>query len=173
MLKTKIYLFRVQRSDRSELGMQKIQYLSLILFLCFQISNINGQNVERSTNYFSVGILDHKTGFSWVGYAHTFKQNEKHDLFVGAGSLIFFHTVSVGWKYYLIDAPIKAYSVLAIHGIIFKNILKGKPFMSIGIEKKLTEKLYFNLGINSTLDENTSSPTIYWAPSINVNWRLE
>ncbi|MBC8346179.1 MAG: hypothetical protein ISR82_07825 [Candidatus Marinimicrobia bacterium] len=146
--------------------------LSLILILSLYVSFIYGQNNERPSEYIAVGILDHKTGFSLVGYAHTFLQNDKHELFVGGGSLIALHTISTGWKYYFNDDSIKAYSVVAIHGFFFNNILKGKPFMALGIEKKLTEKLYFNLGINSTLEEDTTSLKIYWAPSININWRF-
>lgn len=155
------------------MDMKMKKYLSLILTLCFQISIMYGQTDKSPTHYFAAGILDHKIGFSWVGYAHTIMQNNNNELFVGGGTLIAMSSVAAGWKYYFNDTPIKAYSVLAIHGFYFKDMLKGKPFMSLGIEKKLTGKLYVNLGINSTLEENTSSPKMYWVPSINANWRIE
>jgi len=38
----------------------------LILFIFLQINFIYGQTKERPAEYIAVGILDHKTGFSWA-----------------------------------------------------------------------------------------------------------
>ncbi len=90
------------------------KYLLLILICLIQLNFIQGQDNEKPKNYFSVGYFDHKTGPSMVGVARTLWQNEKNEIFVGAGTLIIFaSTVSAGWKYYLNDGSYQGYSVLS------------------------------------------------------------
>ena len=44
--------------------------------------SLTKQEKENPKKYVSVGFLDHKTGFSFVGFARTLKQTEKHEIFV-------------------------------------------------------------------------------------------
>ena len=134
--------------------------------------SLTKQEKENPKKYVSVGFLDHKTGFSFVGFARTLKQTEKHEIFVGGGTLIAMLTTSLGWKYYFNNAPFHAYSVLAIHGISGMGGLGLAPFVSLGIEKHLIKKLYFNLGVNSLIRVYSSRQTDFVvSPAININMR--
>ena len=140
--------------------------LSSLLFALLVVGSLFGRE------YITVGFLDHKTGISLVGYARTLKQTEKHEFFVGAGTMIAAFTASTGWKYYFNDAPIQFYSVLSIQGV---NGMGGgfiAPAISFGIEKGITEKLFFNLGLNTTIRIYADRPIELVAfPNININFR--
>ena len=123
-------------------------------------------------HYVSIGFLDHKTGNSLVGYARTILKHENHEIFIGVGTLLAMNTLSVGWKYYISDSPIKFYSVLATQGIAGMGGGFIAPAISIGIEKKITKKLFINLGINSNLRIYANRPIELIAfPNININYR--
>ena len=134
--------------------------------------SLTKQEKENPKKYISVGFLDHKTGFSFVGFARTLKQTEKHEIFVGGGTLIAMLTTSLGRKYYFNNAPFHAYSVLAINGISGMGGLGLVPFVSLGIEKHLIKKLYFNLGVNSLIRVYSSRQADFVVfPAININMR--
>ena len=122
--------------------------------------------------YVAVGFLDHKTGISLVGYARTLKQTEKHEFFIGAGTMISAFTASAGWKYYFNDAPIQFYSVLSIQGV---NGMGGgfiAPVISLGVEKKLYKKWFINFGTISMVRPHPDKPIDFVTfPTINVNRR--
>jgi hypothetical protein len=122
--------------------------------------------------YICVGFLDHKTGNSLLGYARTIIKHEKHEMFVGIGTLIAANTLSIGWKYYLLDSPIQSYSVLSMQASAGMGGSFIAPFMSLGIEKSLTKKLFFNLGLNATIRIYSHRPIeIIPFPNININYR--
>ena len=113
----------------------------LLLFALFVVGSLFGRE------YIAVGFLDHKTGISLVGYARTLKQTEKHEFFIGAGTMIAAFTASAGWKYYFNYAPIQFYSVLSIQGV---NGMGGSfitPVISLGVEKNLYKKWFINSSI--------------------------
>ena len=124
--------------------MSFIKFKKSILLILFVIGFSQEHHV-------SIGFLDHKTGNSFVGYARTILKHQNHEIFIGFGTLLAMNTLSAGWKYYISDSPIKFYSVLSTQGIAGMGGLFIAPAISIGIEKKITKKLFMNLGINSNL----------------------
>ncbi|SVD79142.1 uncharacterized protein METZ01_LOCUS431996, partial [marine metagenome] len=127
----------------------------------------------ENNQYVSVGFLDHKTGNSLVGYARTLKKVDKHELFVGVGTLVAMNTLSAGWKYYLLDSPIHLYSVVSIQGIAGMGGGFISPFLSVGAEKSITDKLYINLGLNTVIRVYKNRPNeLVPFPNVNLNWRF-
>ncbi|MDP6684617.1 MAG: hypothetical protein QGH24_01590 [Candidatus Marinimicrobia bacterium] len=145
----------------------------LIVFLCLiQFNFVTGQNKPGKDKYISVGFLDHKTGMSLVGYARTLKTMENHEFFIGVGTLLAANTIAAGWKSYLNDSPIHIYSVVSIQGVAGMGGEIVAPFVSIGGEKSITEKLYINAGLNTLLRiYNYRSPELVPFPNVNLNWR--
>jgi|GEM_PF-835490 len=130
------------------------------------------QRKEKPKKYLSVGFLDHKTGMSLIGYAQTLKQTEKHEFFVGGGTLIAMFTASAGWKYFFYDGYIQAYSVLSIQGVSGMGGGFIAPVISLGIEKRLYKKWFINLGGNSTIRPHPDKAFEFVTfPAININKR--
>ena len=126
----------------------------------------------NSDKYIAVGFLDHKTGLSLIGYARTFMTKNKHEIFIGVGTILAAATIAVGWKYYLTDSPVQLYSVVSIQGIAGMGGSIVAPFVSIGCEKSITEKLYINGGLNTTFRLYSDRiPVLLVFPNINLNWR--
>ena len=71
----------------------------LILLLCPLF--ILSQNNTQPNNYVSIGLFDHKTGFSILGYTRSIFQTKQNELFVGGGSMIALNTIVIGYKKYL------------------------------------------------------------------------
>ena len=149
----------------------KLYYPIIFVFLLL-INLAEGQNKTEKNNYVSVGFLDHKTGNSLVGYARTLKKVDKHELFVGVGTLVAMNTLSAGWKYYLLDSPIHLYSVMSIQGIVGMGGGFVSPFLTVGTEKSITDKLYINLGLNTVIRVYRNRPIeLVPFPNVNLNWR--
>ena len=128
--------------------MKKHLLLTLIIFL--QMNFIRGQEEEKPKQYRAVGLFDHKTGLGIIGIARTLYQKDKSEIFVGLG-LIPAGTLSLGWKRLMNDGPIKGYSVFSIQKISAMGGEFIAPYFSFGGEKKLTDNLFFNLGISSVV----------------------
>ena len=148
------------------------KYFLIILICLIQFNFAEGQNKPEKDKYISVGFLDHKTGMSLIGYAHTLKIIDKHEFFIGAGTLVAMNTAAVGWKYYLNDSPIHLYSVMSIMGVAGMGGMFGAPFVSLGAEKSITEKLYINAGLNTMVSiYDNRPPELVPFPNVNLNWR--
>tara|TARA_B100000029_G_scaffold326227_1_gene318692 strand:+ start:80 stop:688 length:609 start_codon:yes stop_codon:yes gene_type:complete len=128
---------------------------------------------HKRDKYIAVGFLDHKTGLSLIGYARTFMAKNKHEIFIGVGTVLAANTIAAGWKYYLTDdSPVQLYSVVSIQGIAGMGGSIVAPFVSIGGEKSITEKLYINGGLNTIFRlYNDKTLELLVLPSINLNWR--
>ena len=142
-------------------------YIKLIIVFPILLSVIIGQT-EKPKYYRSIGFLDHKTGLSLFGYARTLKIHNNNEFFAGIGTLIAANTISLGWKYTFLNEPVKSdpktgdliiglstgliddyYVVASIQGIGGMGGGVVAPFFSGGIEKRLTKKIYINIGVNS------------------------
>ena len=142
-------------------------YIKLIIVFPILLSVIIGQT-EKPKYYRSIGFLDHKTGLSLFGYARTLKIHNNNEFFAGIGTLIAANTISLGWKYTFLNKPVKSdpktgdliiglstgliddfYVVASIQGIGGMGGSVVAPFFSGGLEKRLTKKIYINLGVNS------------------------
>ena len=142
--------------------MKKLLLIALLIMGC----------VFGSKHYVAVGFLDHKTGISLVGYARTLKQTEKHEIFVGAGTMIAAFTASAGWKYYFNYAPIQFYSVLSIQSVNGMGGAFITPVISLGVEKNLNKKWFINFGAISMVRPHPDKPIDFVTlPAININMR--
>ena len=175
--------------------MKRIILVSIISGVLF------GQQ-SKPKHYRSAGFLDHKTGMSLVSYARTLKYNNKSEYFVGIGTLIAANTFALGWKYSFLQPeteydpntgePIIGlstgfiddyYVVASAHSVMGMGGGFVSPFFAFGFEKRLTKKLYINVGINSLLriysGESIDSETgevrpaqeFITFPTINLNYR--
>ena len=176
-------------------------FAKLTIIFSFLLSMVLGQTV-KSKNYRSIGFLDHKTGFSLIGYARTLKTHKKNEIFAGVGTLIAANTLSLGWKYSFMQKPViydpntgdsitgfstglidDYYVVASIQSVAGMGGGFVAPFFSSGIEKRLTKKIYINIGINSILriyesesvDDETGeirpAQEFVSMPTLHINYR--
>jgi len=128
--------------------------------------------VQKPKKYFAVGFLDHKTGMSLVGVARTLWQDEHHEIFVGAGTLIAMVSATIGWKYYFKNAPLNAYSVLSIQSASAMGGSFVAPIISLGVEKNIYKQWYFNAGAISMIRPHPDKAFEFVTfPAININRR--
>ena len=138
----------------------------LILFPLFSLSQKNTQ----PKNYISIGLFDHKTGFSALGYTRSILQNNQSELFVGCGSMVALNTFVLGYKIYLLRSFVDGYSVLSAQKIYGMAGSSSTACLSIGIEKKIWKVLFKNAGVNiNCLVENLEFLTF---PALNINIRF-
>jgi|TARA_B100001079_G_scaffold105777_1_gene90813 hypothetical protein len=176
-------------------------FTKLTIIFSFLLSMVLGQTVKPK-NYRSIGFLDHKTGFSLLGYARTLKTHKKNEFFAGVGTLIAANTLSLGWKYSFIQKPViydpntgdpitgfstglidDYYVVASIQSVAGMGGGFVAPFFSAGFEKRLTKKIYINIGINSMLriydgesvDDETGeirpAQEFVSMPTLHINYR--
>tara|TARA_Y100000588_G_scaffold136753_2_gene150488 strand:- start:4823 stop:5275 length:453 start_codon:yes stop_codon:yes gene_type:complete len=147
------------------------KYLIVLMLYFFSIGLAQEEKKARPKRYTGVGLFDHKTGLSIFGNTWALYQTNQHEIFAGLG-IMPAGTLSLGWKYYMNEGPIEYYSVISVQQI---NAMGGEvvaPYLSIGGEKKITKKLYLNLGISTVVrlysDLNTN---IVPFPAMNISWR--
>lgn len=176
-------------------------FAKLTIIFSFLLCMLLGQTVKPK-NYRSIGFLDHKTGFSLIGYAKTLKTHKKNEFFAGVGTLIAANTLSLGWKYSFMQKPViydpntgnpitgfstglidDYYVVASIQSVAGMGGGFVAPFFSSGIEKRLTKKIYINIGINSILriyesesvDDETGeirpAQEFVSMPTLHINYR--
>ena len=138
----------------------------VLLFPLFILS----QNNTPPKNSISIGLFDHKTGFSALGYTRTILQNNQNELFVGCGSMVALNTFVVGYKKYLLRSFVDGFSVLSMQKIYGMAGSSNTACLSIGIEKRIWKFLFINTGVNVTcLVEDIEFLTF---PTLNLNVRF-
>jgi len=139
----------------------------LILLLCPLF--ILSQNNTPPNNYVSIGLFDHKTGFSILGYTRSILQNKQNELFVGGGSMIALNTIVIGYKKYLFRSFVDGQTTISAQKIYGMAGSSNAACLSIGIEKKIWKVLFINTGVNITcLVEDLEFLAF---PSLNLNIR--
>lgn len=145
----------------------------LLIILIFLSTNgfAQEQKQPRPKKYTAIGFFDHKTGLGIFGTTRALYQTDRHEIFAGLG-LLPAGTLSLGWKYYMNEGPIQYYSVVSIQQI---NAMGGEvvaPYLSIGGEKKISKKLYLNIGVSTIARVYSDRKTnIVALPAINISWR--
>ena len=95
----------------------------------------------------SIGMLDDKTGFSFIGYTYNIKQTDMDEYFIGAGTMIFAFTGTAGWKHYYKKSKLSFYSVLSGQGVInmdFSGFLQTT--ISFSLEYNLSKRTQVKIG---------------------------
>tara|TARA_B100001250_G_C19502984_1_gene658250 strand:+ start:296 stop:733 length:438 start_codon:yes stop_codon:yes gene_type:complete len=142
----------------------------IIIFLIFLSFFSSIQIHAQTKNYVSVGLFDHKTGFSVLGYTRSILQNTNNELFVGCGSMIAFNTFVIGYKKYLLRSFVDSYSVLSMQKIYGMAGNSNAACMSIGVEKRIWKVLFLNVGINMTNILEDRDVLIFPALSLNIRY---
>ena len=141
----------------------------LIIFLFILPLFSSSQNYKHSKNYLSIGLFDHKTGFSGIGYTRSIFQNINNEVFIGCGTMIGINTFVVGCKKYLLRSFVDGYSVLSMQKIYGMGGESNAACVSIGIEKRIWKGLFVNIGANITnLLDDLEFLTF---PALNINIR--
>ena len=152
-----------------------LMLLSFVPLLGFMQSTTSPGNEKESI---SIGLFDHETGFSLIGYTRTIFQHENNRFFVGAGSSIFVNTISVGATRTLLKSSSNKilYSTISIRGVYGSGKIDDfiAPTIAIGIDfpgkkwkdwlglerirwtedkwlSRITQQQFFTAGINSTI----------------------
>ena len=140
----------------------------VIILLSFPFFSLS-QNNQPSKNYISIGLFDHKTGFSAIGYTRSILQNTNNEVFAGCGSMIAINTFVIGYKKYLLRSIVDGYSVISMQKIYGMAGSSNAACLSIGAEKKIWKFLFINIGVNVTNLVEDLEFLIF--PSLNLNIR--
>ena len=153
-------------------------YLILLFFVpllgFMQSRTILGNEKES----ISIGLFDHETGFSLIGYTRTLFQHENNRFFFGAGSSVVVNTLSVGLTRGLLKSSRNKmlYSTISIRGVYGAGKIDNfiAPTIAIGIDfpgekwkewmglervrwsddkwfSGIVQRQFFTAGINSTI----------------------
>ncbi|MAQ32147.1 MAG: hypothetical protein CMD26_05420 [Flavobacteriales bacterium] len=139
----------------------------LIFLLCPLF--ILSQNNTQPKNYISIGLFDHKTGFSMLGYTRSILQNKQNQLFIGCGSMIALNTVVIGYKKYFFRSFVDGHSTISAQKIYGMAGSSNTACLSIGIEKRIWKVLFINTGVNVTCLVEDLEFLVF--PSLNLNIR--
>ena len=139
------------------------------LFLLFPILALC-QNNSLPKNYISMGLFDHKNGFSAISYSRSILKNKDHELFLGCGSMIMFNTLTIGYKGYFIKSFADGFYVASLQKIYEMAGGPNSVFLSVGIEKKIWKFLFINAGVN--INYLLDDLELLAFPSLNINIRL-
>ena len=142
------------------------KFIIIILLLPFLSLS---QNYKNPKNHVSIGLFDHKTGFSAVGYSRSILQNNNNEIFIGCGSMIAINTFVMGYKKCLIKSFVDGYSVISFQKIYGMSGSSNAAFLSFGVEKKIWKVLFINTGINITSLVKDLEFLIF--PTLNLNIR--
>jgi len=172
-----------------------LMLLSFIPLLGFMQSTTTLGNEKESI---SIGLFDHKTGLSLIGYTKTFFEHENNRFFVGAGSSILINTISVGATRTLLKSSSNKilYSTISIRGVygagkiddfIAPTIAVGVDFPVgkwkdwLGLERirwgddnwlsEITKRQLFTAGINSTIRLINSRFRVIAYPYFSMKYR--
>ena len=119
--------------------------LLLVVGFIFTQESINEQS-ELNKQNFSIGMLDDKTGFSIIGYTYNIKQNEMNEYFIGAGTMLFAFTGTVGWKHYYKKSKLFISSVLCGQYVGHMGFMGFLPTVSLTLEYNLTNWTQVKVG---------------------------
>ena len=80
--------------------MTKLLFILLLLFGFIFTQESIAEQSELNRHNLSIGMLDDKTGFSFIGYTYNIKQDEMNEYFIGGGTMLLAFTGTVGCKHY-------------------------------------------------------------------------
>ena len=139
--------------------------LWLILFaLPLFAQDINKHNI-------SLGMLDDKTGFSFIGYTYDIRQTEMDEFFIGGGTMIVGFTGSAGWKHYYKKSKLSFYSVLSGQGVIHMGFSGLMPNASFGLEYNLSKRTQIKIGGMGGILLDGTSVDVGVFPFVGLNFR--
>ena len=103
------------------------------------------KNIPNKHNI-SFGMLDDRTGLSFIGYTYNVKQTTIDEYFIGAGTMLLAFTGTVGWKHYYKKSRLSISSVLCGQYIAHIGFMGFLPTASFTIEYNIVEWAQVKLG---------------------------
>jgi hypothetical protein len=112
---------------------------------------VNNQEIVEENDSFrkhnlSIGMLDDRTGFSFIGYTYNVRQTELDEYFIGGGTMIMAFTGTVGWKHYYKKSRLSISSVLCGQYVAHFGFMGFLPTASFTIEYDIVEWAQVKLG---------------------------
>ena len=101
---------------------------------------------ELKRHNLSIGMLDDKTGFSFIGYTYNIKQDEMNEYFIGGGTMLLAFTGTVGWKHYYRKSKLSISSVLCSQYVAHMGFMGFLPTVSLTLEYNVTNLTQVKLG---------------------------
>ena len=133
------------------------------------------KNIPNKHNI-SFGMLDDRTGLSFIGYTYNVKQTTIDEYFIGAGTMLLAFTGTVGWKHYYKKSRLSISSVLCGQYIAHIGFMGFLPTASFTIEYNIVEWAQVKLGgmglmlLGGTSGENGSDVGVL--PFLGLNFRF-
>ena len=84
-----------------------------VVFLGALTLGLGTADAKQPRSELSFGFLTHKTSVSLLDYHYAVFQTDDHDLSIGVGTLLAYHSSALAWKYYACRGFADFYSVLA------------------------------------------------------------
>ena len=127
----------------------------------------------------SLGIFDSRTGISVIGLSYDIYQ-QKDEIFISCGTIPeLHHTVSAGWKHYLLDKNISPFTVVSLQAWRSRTWERGSRrryvpgkavTISLGLEYVISPQVTIQFGVNAATDFEDRRDIKYIAyPSIGFN----
>ena len=140
------------------------------ILLFFLISSFSFSQENKIKNHVSLGLFDHKTGLSVVGYSRTLWKDTKNEIFLGVGTSFIVNSLTVGAKKYLFKGYVDGYVVLGgqILSLELTDDTNKTIWLAAGIEKLLIKNFFINLGVLSPILYDS----VIGAPNINLSFRF-
>ena len=133
------------------------------------------KNIPNKHNI-SFGMLDDRTGLSFIGYTYNVKQTTIDEYFIGAGTMLLAFTGTVGWKHYYKKSRLSISSVLCGQYIAHIGFMGFLPTASFTIEYNIVEWAQVKLGgmglmlLGGTSGEDGSDVGVL--PFLGLNFRF-
>ena len=139
------------------------------LLLMLLILPLFAQDINKHS--ISLGMLDDKTGFSFIAYTYDIRQTEMDEFFIGGGTMIVGFTASAGWKHYYKKSKLSFYSVLSGQGVIHMGFTGLMPNASFGLEYNLSKNTQVKIGgMGGILLDGTSADAGIF-PFVGLNFQ--
>ena len=168
--------------------MKKYLFIVLLVRVCFgqTFAPINVEDYSKEVigeeksilnkHNISVGMFDDRTGLSLIGYTQNIKQTTMDEYFIGAGTMLFAFTGTMGWKHYYKKSRLSISSVFCAQYVVHLGFMGFLPTASFTIEYDLVDWAQVKLGgmglmlLGGTSDEDGSDIGIL--PFVGLNFRF-
>jgi len=155
---------------------KKYYIINTALVLLLLIGMVFGQSneIEKPTKHnISIGALDDRAGFSFIGYTYNLNQTEMDEYFIGAGTMIVGFTGSTGWKHFFTKSRLSLSSVLCGQYVMHMGFQGFLTTGSLTCEYNLTNKIQIKLGgMGVVMLTGDNSEDIGVLPFAGLNFRF-
>ena len=147
--------------------------------MCFSQEVSIDSNTNKKNNL-SFGLMDSRTGNTFVSFSYDYYQKEKNEMFIGFGTFIINTNISLGWKHYFSKNTFSPFLVTSLHITALTIDLWNKdkqtigifPTITIGVERKFLKKYSAQCGLFlASMKTEYGLDYAIW-PCVNVDYRF-